>query len=828
MIEKLNFVYDDWPEGQEKPNPNGQKWFPEDGAWCTSDTPMEALKFYDYKNCRLEEVAKNRSKNFYYPVWHRHSLYNRFFHDGKIPVGLDIIGLIKQHKNLYLLLINEQEYEKFECFSAAQETFAKYQLDLSKIFLVSNNARSFEYKINLGLKINVHGTRAEPLSQIGIPKIDWVENKEGKFFMTHNHSIRDHRVGLIALLKKYDILKDVDWSFLKLWNLPNEDPKHIFCRIFNRDEMEWLKPEMDFLINYGVKKSDYESHFERLDILTMDAPSWWNIYNAEQYKNTYFNITTETIFQSGDIHVTEKTYKPFMNLQFPMILATQHHLKYVRNFWGYDFFDDVIDHSYDDIADPHDRLFKFVEEIKRIQDNKDFFIDFYKNNKERFLENQRMVYSAKNLYDRAFLKALVNFNRPEKTLNLVYDNWDYDKGEPVKGNAEDLYDSFHMCLDSVVKSLQIEESYIKRFPVEEVKNLPEEKFLYFVTMIPGKVSDNILSGKLPIPKKVIDLWRSCKNLYIMIMNEQESESEDLVDHLDKWTKDLQLEQEQLWISNNNTKLDERKQKIGTSINVHSTVRLPNFTAAGFLHSAGDLRFKIEKEGGFFMCQNRRARPHRYALLCLLRKMGLLEEVDWSLVQGWQFTKDPYGWISQIFNDNDIEEMKDDIDFFSSIDQKKCRYEEKYSWFDDRDNPDNVPWGQNHDREQIENSYFNIATETQFNSELIHISEKSFKPFYCFQFPLILASPFHISEIRKGYNFDFFDDVIDHSYDLEENHRERLFKFAKEIKRIIDNKEFFKEFYRNNQQRFIENQKKLLEKMKDKSDENFLKKLVDII
>jgi hypothetical protein len=94
--------------------------------------------------------------------------------------------------------------------------------------------------------------------------------------------------------------------------------------------------------------------------------------------------------------------------------------------------------------------------------------------------------------------------------------------------------------------------------------------------------------------------------------------------------------------------------------------------------------------------------------------------------------------------------------------------------------------------------------------------------------MILASPFHIKEIKKKYDFDFFDDVVDHSYDEETDHRERLFKFAKEVKRISDNKQFFIDFYKNNKDRFMENNRKVIELVSDKTDENFLKKLAGII
>jgi hypothetical protein len=94
----------------------------------------------------------------------------------------------------------------------------------------------------------------------------------------------------------------------------------------------------------------------------------------------------------------------------------------------------------------------------------------------------------------------------------------------------------------------------------------------------------------------------------------------------------------------------------------------------------------------------------------------------------------------------------------------------------------------------------------------------------YQFPLILASPKHTKAIRKRYGFDFFDDVIDHSYDLELDHRERLIKFVKEIKRIKENKDFFIDFYKNNKERFIRNNELAKKLTHDTNDKDFIKKL----
>jgi hypothetical protein len=831
MDERINLVYDDWDAESPMPNANGQKYFPEDNAWMTGDGPMETLRYSNYVHRRMEDVDKYPEENFFYVVWHRHSLYNRFLHFDRLPIGDDMIGPFQRKPNLFLLLINDQEIEPRETISKLDLALERNNIDPKKVFLVNNNSRNLEYKKELGSNINVHSCRAMPLALTKTPKSIFVENKEGSFFMSHNHSLRESRSAFVCLIKKYGLIDDFDWSYLKLWRMPTQDWNEIYRRIFNDLDMKLLMPEIEYFNAYGIKKSSYESHFPWLDEMTIDSPSWWKTFNSKQYENTYFNVTVETQYFGRDLHITEKSFKPFLHLQFPMILASRHHIKHMKEYYGYDFFDDVINHDYDNVKSDRDRIFRFIEELKRIQSNKEFFIDFYKKNKDRFLKNQEMVYSFTNEYDATYFRALTKFDQPKETLNLVYDNWNPETNRPIRGNSEELYpNTFHMDLDSVVGSLQFDKRLIRRYKLEDVPSMKDKKFFYFVTLIPGKLAENLEAGLFPIHKSARDMLRKSPNFNVIIMNEQEAERKKTLVLLDKWVKEMDLNPSQIWFSNNNPRLEEFKKEIGSKINVHSTVRLANFTANSVIHSIGRVDFKADKEGEFFMCHNRRPRPHRYGLLCLIKKAGILDDVDWSLVQGFQFNgnRHPESFFREVFNDEDMENLKEEIEYFSSIEQKKSRYEIEKTWFDDRSNENNVPWNETYDKDQLENSYFNITTETEFSSDLTHISEKSFKAFCAMQFPLILASPHHIREIKKKYDFDFFDDVINHDYDSEENHRDRLFKFVKEIKRINDNKEFFKEFYRNNKFRFEENLRKIEEKVKDQSDSDFLKRIAGII
>jgi hypothetical protein len=92
--------------------------------------------------------------------------------------------------------------------------------------------------------------------------------------------------------------------------------------------------------------------------------------------------------------------------------------------------------------------------------------------------------------------------------------------------------------------------------------------------------------------------------------------------------------------------------------------------------------------------------------------------------------------------------------------------------------------------------------------------------------MILASHHHIESLKQKYGFDFFDDVIDHSYDNEPNQKKRFNLFANEVKRLHDNKENLIEFYRNNQLRFETNKNKVISIMNNYSDYTFFRSLID--
>jgi hypothetical protein len=71
----------------------------------------------------------------------------------------------------------------------------------------------------------------------------------------------------------------------------------------------------------------------------------------------------------------------------------------VKDVYGFDVFDDILDHSYDSESDQRKRLFKLFDEIKRIYKNKNKFISNYINLKDRFENNKKLVLELLNNKD---------------------------------------------------------------------------------------------------------------------------------------------------------------------------------------------------------------------------------------------------------------------------------------------------------------------------------------------------------------------------------------------------------------------------------------------
>jgi len=80
------------------------------------------------------------------------------------------------------------------------------------------------------------------------------------------------------------------------------------------------------------------------------------------------------------------------------------------------------------------------------------------------------------------------------------------------------------------------------------------------------------------------------------------------------------------------------------------------------------------------------------------------------------------------------------------------------------------------------SMFYVPTETVYFGKRLHITEKTFKAI-ALEMPFILVAPAHSLEYLRSYGFQSFNDIIDESYDNEENDIVRVQKVGQLLEDI---------------------------------------------
>ena len=149
------------------------------------------------------------------------------------------------------------------------------------------------------------------------------------------------------------------------------------CRVsFGNTPHYPLSPKRKLL--YQSIMDPYEFPFKKgTDDKILDAIHLQHNPPGQQLYKSLISIVHETNnYEQTGIFLTEKSFKVFAWHQIPIFAATSGHVQAVREL-GFDVFDDIIDHSYDN-AHPHvhqlkifSQLSKFLSQYPEVQDVRD-------------------------------------------------------------------------------------------------------------------------------------------------------------------------------------------------------------------------------------------------------------------------------------------------------------------------------------------------------------------------------------------------------------------------------------------------------------------------
>lgn len=117
---------------------------------------------------------------------------------------------------------------------------------------------------------------------------------------------------------------------------------------------------------------------------------------AHYYQDTFVEIITETSYTEQCYLLTEKTLNSIYGMNFPILLCGQGAVSLLRKM-GMDMFDDVVDHSYDQLENPVDRMYAALAKNARLLTDSDYIIEQWKKCKPRFEQN--VIWAKTELYD---------------------------------------------------------------------------------------------------------------------------------------------------------------------------------------------------------------------------------------------------------------------------------------------------------------------------------------------------------------------------------------------------------------------------------------------
>ena len=81
------------------------------------------------------------------------------------------------------------------------------------------------------------------------------------------------------------------------------------------------------------------------------------------FDETNFRRAPDAMHHWERVFVTEKTIKSIAMRQIPIFNTVQHHVRHLRSI-GLDLFDDIVDHSYDEIDDPMQRIQAVANQVE--------------------------------------------------------------------------------------------------------------------------------------------------------------------------------------------------------------------------------------------------------------------------------------------------------------------------------------------------------------------------------------------------------------------------------------------------------------------------------
>lgn len=249
------------------------------------------------------------------------------------------------------------------------------------------------------------------------------------FWISLTHGPRTHRVLTAAYLlgrnlglapglgPETGLLRISPWTTLEhqTWQDYSKVAKRIVPHNLDQSRQKILQEgfvKLQQCRNGGQPLGDpYTGHTESCDNARNFRESLHSMYH-----NSLIEIVNETTFFNKAIFLTEKFLNSVYGYNLPIVLSNQGAVEYLRQH-GFDMFDDVIDHSYDTIADPLLRICTAIDSNFELLSNRDLAWAAWNKCQSRLDNNY--LHARDHMYDMFADEFKTNFTNRLKELQLI-------------------------------------------------------------------------------------------------------------------------------------------------------------------------------------------------------------------------------------------------------------------------------------------------------------------------------------------------------------------------------------------------------------------------
>jgi hypothetical protein len=234
-----------------------------------------------------------------------------------------------------------------------------------------------------------------------VPGIDETRDRKRPYrFLNLNGGARPHRKYLLTELKRQGLLDKGLWSYLNKFDIHYDPSLYCYKPIKKFEGDRSLIDMIQYHREHG--NNIQEKHLD----VDASEDAWHNRgMTAKHYQDTYFNIVSETWPADPSFFVTEKIFKPIVNLQPFVVCGLPGNLKYLRD-KGFETFPEWFTEDYDNIKGHPQRMHYLTEQITKVIKWDDETIHRkYQTTWEKCLHNRKHFFSMNHAID---FKDLVN------------------------------------------------------------------------------------------------------------------------------------------------------------------------------------------------------------------------------------------------------------------------------------------------------------------------------------------------------------------------------------------------------------------------------------